>query len=281
MDTVSYEIIANKSIIEELAQNDGVKIFRSKDEDKYNIKINISKYASKYTNNSLKESMEMINEVLKKVDHVIRLKRLDFNLDFNEEFKDLKKINTLLIGLLGLKLGNLSNFIKTECIISGEQRSILLKTSTKEYVYYDKDKQSLGRHPFSSRLEFRFKRVSRLVAQNRRAHSEKKLIKELIPLLESTVDLFSKLEKIVASELINQKNICNSNNSFKAYVYNSRELFLTRCIFDDFYNNFMKGSSDNYLRFFRRSNSLQFISKSQFSNYIKLLISRIEHYLDN
>jgi len=242
------------------------------------VTLNLHRVSGEYRAiKSLKEFKMILSEVLKQMNIVnedeVKLNRLDIaidnDLDFNENFK----FFLMLFDLYTFKYSKKDRWYTTD-LDTLKRTTIIWNNSHYEVVFYDKNEQSGGLHEFKTRMEFRFKRLSKMDFEK---HIDKlidnlKDIEEHIPALEA--DMASRLTKIWLDESKKGKI-----KTFSEFVRKYDDYFYTTNVMKLVYKESgLKAACSSWIKDFRKGNTLEFYSKSNITKTKKQMIKSIKTY---
>lgn len=223
-------------------------------------------------NNALEESLAEIGVI--EMDNV-ELNRVDVALDTNSYTmqKDFKKM-LFAYELLTIKHKKSDRWYTTN-LNTLERNTIKLYDSRFELEIYDKAKASNGMHPYSTRVEFRYKRLSKDLAD-----SEVYLCKVADKIKEMDGKLLQ-LEDNMAKRLIKLYELeKGSVKSFSEFVRKYNDYFYTLNILKEVYKSVgMKGSYSNWLKEFRRVNTLEFYTAKDIKELQKAMLKSVKSYM--
>jgi len=135
-----------------------------------------------------------------------------------------------------------------------------------ELSIYDKAKESIG-FPYSTRIEFRKPRLKGSIDDS------EKWVKDVINKLDSMEGRIDYVNDFMVDRLTNLYNLEQEKGkikSFSEFVRKHNDYFYTLDILKGVYKNIgLKGSYNEWLRKFRRTNDLNFMSKSDVKKFVK------------
>ena len=223
-------------------------------------------------NNALEESMEEVGIINK--DNV-ELNRIDIALDTNSYTmqQDFKRM-LFAYELLTIKHKKSDRWYTTN-LNTLQRNTIKLYDSRFELEIYDKAKASNGIHPYSTRVEFRYKRLNKDIAD-----TEIYLDKVLDKIGEMDGKL-AQLEDNMSKRLIKLYQADKDNvKSFSEFVRKYNDYFYTLNILKAVYKSAnLKGSYSNWLKDFRRGNELQFFTTKDIKELQKVMKRSIKKYM--
>lgn len=222
-------------------------------------------------NNALEESMEEVGIINK--DNV-ELNRVDIALDTNSYTmqQDFKRM-LFAYELLTIKHKKSDRWYTTN-LNTLQRNTIKLYDSRFELEIYDKAKASNGIHPYSTRVEFRYKRLNKDIAD-----TEIYLDKVLDKIGEMDGKL-AQLEENMSKRLIKLYQADKDNvKSFSEFVRKYNDYFYTLNILKAVYKaTGMKGGYKNWLDKFRKTNQLEFYTSKDIKELQKVMTRSIKKY---
>lgn len=205
----------------------------------------------------------------------VELNRVDIALDTNNYTmqKDFKRM-LFAYELLTIKHKKSDRWYTTN-LNTLERNTIKLYESRFELEIYDKAKASNNMHPFSTRVEFRYKRLSKDLAD-----SEVYLHKVLDKIREMDGKLLQ-LEENMSKRLIKLYQADKDNvKSFSEFVRKYNDYFYTLNILKEVYKaSGMRGSYKNWLDTFRKTNTLEFYTVKDIKELQKAMIKSVKSYM--
>lgn len=261
----------NFDYIEKLADN-----FEN---SKMAIKVNLHTRYGEMTLDSLKKYNGAIAESLAEVGVMnlndVELNRIDIALDTNNYTmqKDFKKM-LFCYELLTIKHKKSDRWYTTN-LNTLQRNTIKLYDSRFELEIYDKAKASNGVHPYETRVEFRYKRLSKDLKD-----SEVYLHKVMEKISEMDGKLLQ-LEDNMSKRLIKLWEMDKGNvKSFSEFVRKYNDYFYTLNILKEVYKSAgMKGSYSNWLKEFRRVNVLEFYTTKDIKELQKAMLKSVKTYI--
>lgn len=242
------------------------------------IKINPHMITGKYKKvESLKELKSIMREVLEQLSVInqkeVKLNRIDIAIDSDLEFNDNFKFLLMFFDLYTFKKSNKDRWYTTD-LDTLDRTTIIYKNTNMEVVFYDKKKESCGNHDFATRLEFRFKRLSKMDFEKNldKVIDSLKDLEEKMPLLEE--DMAKRLVKLWEKESKKGKI-----KTFSEFVRKYDDYFYTTNVIKIVYKESgLKGSCSNWVKKYRLTNNLEFYSKSNVIKLKKQMIKSIKTY---
>jgi len=203
--------------------------------------------------------------------------RVDFAFDTTLKYDDIFKYSLCIISLLSKKT-RIKNAIDIQDINTKKKRALTLKSSTFEFQIYDKALESENKHPYS-RFEFRFKNIRSTD------------IYSLIKRLQRYIDYLTKCIHNVENQRINDlyalwkqenKTECTTQiKNFSEFIRRYSNDIFTRDIAKGLYTKICNGNFDNWLKWFKRNNCIEFITKSEIENIAKEIKFALNRYIEN
>lgn len=223
-------------------------------------------------NCALEDSLEGIGVI--EMDNV-ELNRIDIALDTNNYTmqKDFKRM-LFAYELLTIKHKKSDRWYTTN-LNTLERNTIKLYESRFELEIYDKAKASNNMHPYDTRIEFRYKRLSKDLAD-----TEVYLHKVMDKIREMDGKLLQ-LEDNMSKRLINLYQVEKDNvKSFSEFVRKYNDYFYTINILKEVYKSAnMKGSYKGWLDNFRLKNNLEFYTAKDIKELQKAMIKSVKTYM--
>lgn len=223
-------------------------------------------------NCALEDSLEEVGVL--QMDNV-ELNRVDIALDTNNYTmeKDFKKM-LFCYELLTIKHKKSDRWYTTN-LNTLQRNTIKLYESRFELEIYDKAKASNNMHPYATRVEFRYKRLSKDVADSEvYLHKVMSKIREMDgKLLQLEENMSKRLIKLYQADKDNVK-------SFSEFVRKYSDYFYTINILKEVYKSAkLKGGYSNWLRDFRRSNQLEFYTSKDIKELQKAMLKSVKTYM--
>lgn len=223
-------------------------------------------------NCALEDSLEGIGVI--EMDNV-ELNRVDIALDTNNYTmqKDFKRM-LFAYELLTIKHKKSDRWYTTN-LNTLERNTIKLYESRFELEIYDKAKASNGMHPYDTRIEFRYKRLSKDLAD-----SEVYLHKVMDKIREMDGKLLQ-LEDNMSKRLIKLYQVEKDNvRSFSEFVREYSDYFYTLNILKEVYKSTgMKGGYKNWVDKFRKTNQLEFYTTKDIKELQKAMLKSVKSYI--
>lgn len=205
----------------------------------------------------------------------VELNRVDIALDTNNYTmqKDFKRM-LFAYELLTIKHKKSDRWYTTN-LNTLERNTIKLYESRFELEIYDKAKASNNMHPYATRVEFRYKRLSKDLADSEvYLHKVMDKVREMDgKLLQLEENMSKRLIKLYQADKDNVK-------SFSEFVRKYNDYFYTLNILKEVYKNSgMRGSYKNWLDTFRKTNTLEFYTAKDIKELQKAMIKSVKSYM--
>ena len=249
------------------------------EDSRMTLKVNLHNRYGELTLDSLKKHNTATEESLADLGVInldnVELNRVDIALDTNCYIvnKDFKKL-LFAYELLTIKHKKTERWY-TINLNTLQRNTIRLQDSRFELEIYDKAKASNNMHPFKTRVEFRYKRLSKdLKDVDVYLNKTLKKIKEMDKHL-------AQLEENMSKRLVNLYQTDKDNvKSFSEFVRKHNEYFYTLNILKEVYKAVnLKGSYKNWLDKFRKSNTLEFYTAKDIKELQKTMTKSIKTYM--
>ena len=153
--------------------------------------------------------------------------------------------------------------------------SIKLYDSRFELEIYDKKDESKGTHPHNIRIEFRYKRLAKDVLDS------EIYINKAIDKIKGMNGHLEMLEANMSDRLIKLWEVDKENvRSFSEFVRKYNDYFYTLNILKMVYEGVdLKGGYSNWLRKFRKTNNIEFYTKTDIKEIQKAMLKSAKEYL--
>lgn len=225
---------------------------------------------------ALEESLKNLGVI--NIDEV-ELNRIDIALDTNSYIlhTDFKKL-LFFFELLTIKSKKSSKWYTTN-LNTLKQNTIKMMDSHFELEIYDKALESNNVHPYKTRVEFRYKKANRNTDKHfaddnmyfRNTINKIKLMDKNIKHLE-----FNMTNRLM--ELYNNEK--STVKSFSEFVRKYSHFFYTSNILKELYNKAkLKGNYCNWLKDFRKRNSIEFYTATDVKQAQKAMLKSIKSYI--
>lgn len=197
---------------------------------------------------------------------------IDTNLDYYENFKFILYMFELIT--YGNKKSDKWYTTNLETL---QENSIKEMGRHREISFYDKHDESKGRHKYDCRMEIRYLDLTSL--------DFKKHINKLVDLINSIEQNIELLDKNMANRLIRLygKEMNNGNvKSLSEYVRKFNKYIYTNEVMKKLYDTSeLDGDYNNWVKKFRQSNKLEFISKANVKRYRIETVKSLNYYKNN
>ena len=234
-------------------------------DDEYKPILNLKDYKKK-----MKEVISMLEIVeIKKVE----LERIDIaidtDIDFNTNFKFLLFLHQVITN------SQISDKWYTINLNTLKKNTIISRSRDKEVCFYDKKDESNNKHYLNTRLEFRYKRLSKLDLD--------KQIQKVIDDLNDIENNIESVENEIAERLIllylSEKDK-NKILTFSEFVRKYNNYFYTKYVLKLVYHKSgLKGRYSTWLYKFKETNDIVFYDKKDINKFKKIMIKSIKKYM--
>ena len=205
----------------------------------------------------------------------VELTRVDIALDTNNYTmqQDFKRM-LFCYELLTIKHKRDDRWYTTD-LNTLQRNTIKLYGDRFELEIYDKAKASNNMHPFSTRIEFRYKRLSKDLADN------EIYLKKTIDKVNEMDGKLLQLEENMSKRLIKLYQTDKDNvKSFSEFVRKYNDYFYTLNILKEVYKaSGMKGSYKGWLDNFRLKNKLEFYTSKDIKELQKAMKKSVKTYM--
>lgn len=255
------------------------KLSDSFDNSQMMLKVNLhTKYGEMVLDN-VKKFNTALEESLSEMGVVemsnVELTRVDIALDTNNYTmqQDFKRM-LFCYELLTIKHKRDDRWYTTD-LNTLQRNTIKLYGDRFELEIYDKAKASNNMHPFSTRIEFRYKRLNKDIADN------EIYLKKTIDKIEEMNGKLLQLEENMSKRLIKLYQADKDNvKSFSEFVRKYNDYFYTLNILKEVYKNSgMRGSYKNWLDTFRKTNTLEFYTAKDIKELQKAMKKSVKTYM--
>lgn len=250
-----------------------IAIHGSRSNNRYNYSIET------YTYTYFIDHLKWIYEDLGIIDvSKVELDRVDYCFDYDNKFDDMYKLNNALSVLYGIEVkADLKDMIEINKLIDQQKTSISIrnKGKTKQLYIYDKHIESEGRHPYTTRQEFRLMRM--------KGKSIEQAIQITYLMLDNLYNNFYEAEQLKINNLyrlyldeLDQGKV----HSFSSFITRYNEQIITRNICEQLYVlTGHKGKFKNWIKEYRKKNRLEFIKRSDIKKTIIEMKKSIKLYM--
>lgn len=205
----------------------------------------------------------------------VELNRIDIALDTNNYTmqKDFKRM-LFCYELLTIKHKKKDRWYTTD-LNTLQRNTIKFYDSRFELEIYDKAKASCGVHPFETRIEFRYKRLSKDLADTEvYLHKVMDKVREMDGKLLQLEDNMSK--RLIKLYQVEKDNV----RSFSEFVRKYSDYFYTLNILKEVYKSTgMKGGYKNWVDKFRKTNQLEFYTTKDIKELQKAMLKSVKSYI--
>ena len=271
-----YKFVSKIPIIQ---KNDNIGIYKAR------VVLQPSYSSGSFVNyNTLTEYYSRLDEMLTtlyiKNKDAIKINRLDICIDFDELYEDLYVLGKVLLNMIDIYKFNLQfDFNYMGNARTNYDTYLRVGNDSFEVVFYDKQAESKGRHPFNSRIEFRFKR--RKINKGGEVEVIKSLIRDLKQIRDA--DIYDMLEELYANRIV---NIVKKNRSdLLEYLKNNRDEVITRESLKKAYLKVKKGSNensfDNWYRKAKQRHKICCLKRKDIKDFLNRIIKSLEYFIRN
>lgn len=242
------------------------------------IVLNLNRVLSHYNRlETLGEHNRTFSQVMKgfgiMIDENIKLERLDIAIDSHLDFDDNFKYFLYLFELITHNDKRADRWYTTN-IDTLKQNSIKNIARSMDIVFYDKAEESEGRHLYNTRMEFRFKRLSKL-------DFESKLLQliDLIKTIDINIPLINKSMSNRICRLYDKEIKKGSINNLSEFVRKYNDYIYTKEILEALYKHTgLKGTFNDWIKYYKKNNKLDLYTKTDIEDYKKSAIKSIKEY---
>ena len=255
------------------------KLTDSFDNSQMTLKVNLHTRYGEMVLDNVKKFNTALEESLSEMGVVemsnVELTRVDIALDTNNYTmqQDFKRM-LFCYELLTIKHKRDDRWYTTD-LNTLQRNTIKLYGDRFELEIYDKAKASNNMHPFSTRIEFRYKRLNKDLADN------EIYLKKTIDKVNEMDGKLLQLEENMSKRLIKLYQADKDNvKSFSEFVRKYNDYFYTLNILKEVYKNSgMRGSYKNWLDTFRKTNTLEFYTSKDIKELQKAMIKSVKSYM--
>lgn len=255
------------------------KLTDSFDNSQMTLKVNLHTKFGEMVLDNVKKFNTALEESLSEMGVVemsnVELTRVDIALDTNNYTmqQDFKRM-LFCYELLTIKHKRDDRWYTTD-LNTLQRNTIKLYGDRFELEIYDKAKASNNMHPFSTRIEFRYKRLNKDIADN------EIYLKKTIDKIEEMDGKLLQLEENMSKRLIKLYQADKDNvKSFSEFVRKYNDYFYTLNILKEVYKNSgMKGSYKGWLDNFRLKNKLEFYTAKDIKELQKAMKKSVKTYM--
>lgn len=255
------------------------KLTDSFDNSQMTLKVNLHTTYGEMTLDNVKKFNTALEESLSDMGVIemsnVELTRVDIALDTNNYTmqQDFKRM-LFCYELLTIKHKRDDRWYTTD-LNTLQRNTIKLFGDRFELEIYDKAKASNNMHPFQTRIEFRYKRLNKDIADN------EIYLKKTIDKIEEMNGKLLQLEENMSKRLIKLYQADKDNvKSFSEFVRKYNDYFYTLNILKEVYKNSgMKGSYKGWLDNFRLKNKLEFYTSKDIKELQKAMKKSVKTYM--
>lgn len=255
------------------------KLTDSFDNSQMTLKVNLHTTYGEMTLDNVKKFNTALEESLSDMGVIemsnVELTRVDIALDTNNYTmqQDFKRM-LFCYELLTIKHKRDDRWYTTD-LNTLQRNTIKLYGDRFELEIYDKAKASNNMHPFSTRIEFRYKRLSKDLADN------EIYLKKTIDKVDEMDGKLLQLEENMSKRLIKLYQTDKDNvKSFSEFVRKYNDYFYTLNILKEVYKaSGMKGSYKGWLDNFRLKNKLEFYTSKDIKELQKAMKKSVKTYM--
>lgn len=255
------------------------KLTDSFDNSQMTLKVNLHTRYGEMVLDNVKKFNTALEESLSDMGVIemsnVELTRVDIALDTNNYTmqQDFKRM-LFCYELLTIKHKRDDRWYTTD-LNTLQRNTIKLYGDRFELEIYDKAKASNNMHPFSTRIEFRYKRLSKDLADN------EIYLKKTIDKVNEMDGKLLQLEENMSKRLIKLYQADKDNvKSFSEFVRKYNDYFYTLNILKEVYKNSgMKGSYKGWLDNFRLKNKLEFYTAKDIKELQKAMKKSVKTYM--
>lgn len=255
------------------------KLTDSFDNSQMTLKVNLHTRYGEMVLDNVKKFNTALEESLSEMGVVemsnVELTRVDIALDTNNYTmqQDFKRM-LFCYELLTIKHKRDDRWYTTD-LNTLQRNTIKLFGDRFELEIYDKAKASNNMHPYSTRIEFRYKRLNKDIADN------EIYLKKTIDKIEEMDGKLLQLEENMSKRLIKLYQADKDNvKSFSEFVRKYNDYFYTLNILKEVYKSVgMKGSYKGWLDNFRLKNKLEFYTAKDIKELQKAMKKSVKTYM--
>lgn len=203
--------------------------------------------------------------------------RVDIYIDTTKTFDEMEKLSTTITGLYALEK-KAEKVWKNVDFWNEKVNGFNVKQRGYWLTIYDKNLESNGNHLFNTRIEFRF-----IKQGNGASLDELKKMKELVELLDRLPNNLEAYEEKKAEKLyqmyleaVKKDEVSN----FTAFVQVNKGSIATSRMCELLYEKIgLKGNYANWLRKFKKSHKIDFLSKTEIKSNLSEMKKAIKTYI--
>ena len=250
------------------------------DNSKMTIKLNPHTKYGEGVIDKLHKHNEVMNEMMIEIgvrnNDNVNMNRIDIAFDTNSyDFnKGVKKLMFMyeLLTIRDSKKGSDWFTINRKTL---QMNTMKYHSRTFELEVYNKKEESKGTHPYNVRVEFRYKRRSLDISNS------DTYINKTIDKIKGMEGQLEHLEENMSERLIKLWEVEKENvKSFSEFVRKYNDYFYTLNILKEVYKGVgLTGSYSNWIKDFRKTNNIEFYSKSDIKTLQKAILKSAKEYL--
>lgn len=205
----------------------------------------------------------------------VNIDRVDFSWDFDESMKDINvyKLLNVFLGLYTLEVKSRKTW-ENKDFFTFETNGLNCISKNKHLCMYDKEHESEGLHPYNTRIEYRYKNLDK--------PNVKEKLEELVVFLERLSHNLQSLEKLRIDDLYKRYKHESSKrlvNSFSEFVNKYNDKVMTSNVCKELYSKICQGQYRNWIKQYRRSHEIRFITKKDVLGLISDMIISLNNYI--
>lgn len=220
-----------------------------------------------------KMKKQMLKELTVVLPADVKLDRMDICLDTSKGFKEMYKLSNAITGLYALEK-KADKVWKNVDYWSERTNGFNVAKQCFGLTIYDKELESGGRHPYKTRVEFKFTKLGNV--------EEVKKIDELITLFDRLADNLEMLESIKAEKLfvLYQEQLSDGKiKNFTQFVAMNQDNILTSNMCKILYEKVgLKGNYTKWLSKYRQANSIEFVTKTDIRNVMAAMKKAVKEF---
>lgn len=243
--------------------------------DKSRYSTDKESYCLSYFNNRLHEMYKQLGII--DISNV-NIDRIDYAWDFNEKMTDInvyKLLNTFM-GLYTLEVKSRKTWENVD-FFTFDTNGLNCMSKNKHLCMYDKEHESEGLHPYSSRIEYRYKNLDKPIVKEK--------LEELVVFLGRLEHNLMALEKLRIDDLYKRYEHERSRGlvrDFTEFVSKYSSKIITVNVCKTLYGKVLEGKYKNWIRRYRDGGrTIKFVSKSDITQLINDMILSLKNYIEN
>lgn len=240
-----------------------------------------SRYNTDKESYSLSYFNKRLNEMYKDLGIIdvskVNIDRIDFAWDFDESMKDINvyKLLNVFMGLYTLEVKSRKTWENVD-FFTFETNGLNCMSKNKHLCMYDKEHESEGLHPYNSRIEYRYKNLDEPIVKEK--------LEELGVFLERLEHNLIALEKLRIDDLYRKYEYERSKrlvNSFSEFINKYNDKVMTSKVCQDLYAKICQGQYKNWIKQYRRSHEMKFITKKDITQFVNDMILSLKNYIES